>query len=553
MPDRPTAGEVATDVEIRLHRVDDRRVAVRMTTRTPASGAVVFVVPESWGGVAPCAEEIRGLRAEAADGRPLGVSRPDGRRWRVASDPGSAVTAVYELSTPDQRLRPAFGEHYRPLVTPELFHALGPVALVSPEHLLDGAQRWIELSWIGFDGEVLSSFSRGPDPVVVRRTFDRFRHAVFLAGDVRVRERELQGAPLRVALHGEQWNFTDDQFVDLAERIVRAERGFFDDWVHPPYLISLVPIGPPAELGFQFGGTGLTDSFALFMAPGATLAPGMVGSRGVRHLLAHECFHQWNGIDIDRAPPEELAYWFSEGFTEFYARRILHREGLETVDGIVRSLNRSIRDYWTSPARGAANDAILAGFWSDEGLRDLPYRRGDLVATALDQAIRDHSGGARSLDDLMRSIHAAAVARGEEVSTASLLAEFERWVAPETATHLRGVVEDGAPIELPLRLDEPALVRTTQVTGAFEIGFDVDASREARTLVGVLAGSAAHAAGLRDGMALRGLTAYWNDVTKPVQVDVETDGRVERISYSPVRDPIDIPAYRPLEAGEVIP
>ncbi|MFG0318897.1 MAG: hypothetical protein ACF8XB_16615 [Planctomycetota bacterium JB042] len=540
---------VDAEVEVVFRRVDDRRVEVSLSCAIPEDGVLTLVAAESWGGVAPCAEEIRDLRwsGEAAD---AGASaRPDPHRWRLEGPAGRVARAVWTLSTPDDRLAVDWGDQYRPIVTRDLFHTIGAVALVSPEHLEADAPVRISLRFDGFRGEALSSFSRGPGPHVVELPFDRFRHAVFLAGDVRVHEREIRGAPLRVGLHGSRWAFRDGQFVDLVERIVRAERAFFADWDHPAYLVSLVPIGADADLSFRFGGTGLTESVALFMAPGATLAPGMIGAAGVRRLLAHECFHQWNGIDIGRQDPEEEAYWFSEGFTDFYARRLLHREGIESLDGTLRSLNRSIREYWTSPARAAPNRAIVDGFWTDEHLKDLPYRRGDLVALVVDQAIREASRGERSLDDLMRSLHAAAVADGTRVSTASLLAEIERRTSPDLAAHLREVVVEGATIELPARLDEPPSIRTTRPWGAFDLGFDVEASRAARAVTGVRPGSAAAAAGLRDGLPLHGLTAYWNDVEKPVEIDVEIDGDVRRLSYLPVRDPVEIPAYRPLESA----
>lgn len=541
---------VDADITVSFRRVDDRRVDVSLSTVAPEDGVVVFAATEAWGGVSPCVDEIRDLHVVDAAGAALPTTRPDPNRWRVATTPGRRVRAVWTLRTPDERLKPDWGEHYRPLVDPTLFHAIGMVALVAPEHVQDGRPVRIAIRWSGFDGETLSSFSRGPGPDVVELPFDRFRHAVFLAGDVRVDERSLRGAPLRVAIHDERWSFTDNQFVDLAERVVRMEREFFDDWDHPPYLVSLIPIGADAELSFAYGGTGLTDSFALFMAPGATLAPGTVGVHGVRHLLAHECFHHWNGIDIEREAPEELAYWFSEGFTDYYARLLLWRNGYESLEQTAASLNRSIREYWTSPVRAAPNAAILEAFWTDKRVSDLPYRRGDLVAVVLDQEIRRRSNGARTLDDLMRALHAAAVERGETVSTESLLAEFARWTTPEVAARLRAVVVDGAPLELPAALDDPPLVRTTQLTGTFDLGFDVEASRQTRVITGVRPGSAAAAAGVADGMGLQGLTAYWNDVDRPVEIDVVIDGEVRRIRYQPVRDPVEIPAYRPAEATQ---
>src|SRR6185436_17364043 len=98
-------------------------------------------------------------------------------------------------------------------------------------------------------------------------------HAVFLAGDLRLVSRDVHGSPLWIALDGE-WSFADEQFADLAARVVALGREFFSDLAQPFYLISLIPVGTATTPGSSFGGTGLTGSFALFLTHGVTLETG---------------------------------------------------------------------------------------------------------------------------------------------------------------------------------------------------------------------------------------------------------------------------------------
>ena len=58
----------------------------------------------------------------------------------------------------------------------------------------------------------------------------------------------------------------------------------------------------------------------------------------------------------------------------------------------------------------------------------------------------------------------------------------------------------------------------------FELGIDREALISQHTVSGVKAGSAAFEAGLRDGQQVTRTNIYWNDVSKPVQLTVRTEG-----------------------------
>ena len=247
---------------------------------------------------------------------------------------------------------------------------------------------------------MLSSHGEGSEPRLVTRSPAAFRSAVFLAGDWMVFEREVHGRPLEVAVFGDDWATPLTEFTDLAASIVSAEREFFSDFERPYYLISLLPIGARRSGGVSMGGTGLTDSFALFLQPGSALDGRPSSGMSVPWLLAHEMFHDWNGHAIELAQPERLGYWFSEGFTDFYARRILRRMGFLSLGDYAASWNDRFGEYAANPARNEPAARIEAAFWSDPNVGSLPYQRGDLVALLVDHRIREASAGARSLDEL---------------------------------------------------------------------------------------------------------------------------------------------------------
>src|SRR5206468_3351167 len=128
-----------------------------------------------------------------------------------------------------------------------------------------------------------------------------------------------------------------------------------------------------------------------------TLAPGSADRRELLHIIAHEHFHLL-GRHRGAEQPEELVYWFSEGFTEFYTMRLLFRSGLCTLDDYLRELNESLEHLWLNPGRNRTNEEIRPVTWKDHELADVPRLRGIVLAFVLDHELRARSGGRRSLD-----------------------------------------------------------------------------------------------------------------------------------------------------------
>ncbi|MCJ7617326.1 MAG: hypothetical protein MUO43_12405 [Desulfobacterales bacterium] len=67
----------------------------------------------------------------------------------------------------------------------------------------------------------------------------------------------------------------------------------------------------------------------------------------LKYLFAHELFHTWNTGKLGvRQNPEQLIYWFSEGFTGYYARLLLLRAGLITIEEYVSDYNDKLIRYY---------------------------------------------------------------------------------------------------------------------------------------------------------------------------------------------------------------
>jgi predicted metalloprotease with PDZ domain len=266
---------------------------------------------------------------------------------------------------------PGFNDRFRTIVTAHLVHFIGNLALMRPTDLGDG-KHTIRFTWDGLgDAKLQPATSFGSKQTeILNDTFDAFRGAVFLASDaMRLTTRPVGDGMLELAVIG-SWTFSDAELADYIVRVMTMERGFFDDRGARYFFVSVFPLGEGTS---SFGGTGYTHSFDLALSSGITL------DAGLRTVIAHEHFHTWNGGIIAPEAFEILTYWFTEGFTNFYAARLRYRAGLNSLDDYAHEINDEITNYLRSPAREVPN-ARTVRFWNDPLAHKLPYSRGHIVA-----------------------------------------------------------------------------------------------------------------------------------------------------------------------------
>lgn len=546
---KSNTADMGQAISYAIELIREPSLAVRVSVKVAGSneGTSTFGVNKEWGGTTANTADFHEVKARGADGKSLSVESISNHQWRVAHKPSEEITVIYEHRPSPERDAKDVGNDYRTILRDGLFHMIGNNGLFFPEYVDSEAKRKIELTWRGFTEagwKVVSSFNPDASPVSVDMSLDEFRHALFLAGDLRLYERNLRGGRLGISIHGKGWRFEDSALVDLIGGIIEMERAFFEDWSDKWYLVSLIPSGPDDPHSLSLGGTGLTNSFALFFSCGVTLEPGSPGEARMKHILAHEYFHRWNGGRIDFPEPEQNHYWFSEGFTDFYARRLLFRSGMFTREQYLADWNESLKGYYTSPVRDAPASRIVSDFWKDPEVQKLPYRRGDVVALLIDHRIRKETRGKMSLDDLMREWLARPRERNPEVSNDLVLKRVAEITGQAFADEVRRIVEDGAMITLPPDVAAPELELTTRKAAVFDLGFDDLASITAKKITGVREGSAAYRAGLRDDQKLAGLSMVPGDADTEVSLTVMDGDSRKEIRYFPAGEGIEIPSFR---------
>ena len=150
------------------------------------------------------------------------------------------------------------------------------------------------------------------------------------------------------------------------------------------------------------GGTGLFNAFSIFI--GDISKENEEDWKWLAWLLSHEHFHTWNGIKKMSALPEGSLYWFTEGFTEYYAVKLNYQTQLIELEDYLDHINHILYDYYTSSAHNEKNERIRQDFWNNWDIQRLPYVRGFLFALEWDRKMQEVSNGQYSLDDFMLAL-----------------------------------------------------------------------------------------------------------------------------------------------------
>lgn len=501
-----------------LQEDGSRALDVRMRLRGDSDGETELFLPSVWAGSSELWRHAKGLGIRGAKSLGGSYDKPVARHR-----PGARLTLRYRIVSAYAE-DPGFAyEKARPMVRPDWFFVHGESIFASPG---GGQDRPAKFRWgkLPKGWTVASDLDHlGGKPT----TLANLINSVAIGGTkLRLVQRDLRGAPLRVALLGD-WQFTADQLADTVTPIIAAEDSFWGDR-SSPYLVAMAPLGELPS-GLSYHGTGRTDAFSIASTSAFEL-------RQAVRFLAHENMHSWVPIALGGMPEEDEArdYWFSEGFNDYLASKVLLRSGIWSLAEWAADKNDTLLRYAQSPAKTADGAEIARRFWTDSAVQQVSYDRGHLLAAKLDSEIAARSAGKQSLETVLRTQRRAA-----EGSPELAVALFRKTLRDETGIDIDPDLERyarrGETLLLPADLLGDCARLVTERRKAFTRGYDADSTRRGNGIIaGVDRDGPAYAAGLRDGMQLvRRESGKIGDASVELAYRV-TEGGVERvISYMP--------------------
>lgn len=508
-------------------------VELRWETRGRTSSRLC--ISPRYGSVANVPALLRDLTFDGA-----AEVRPEGACWQIQHRPGAELRVRYTVDPGTRTLE--WDNTHAPVTTRHFFHGIGNTFMLAPPpgwghpHEFEFLVVWD----IPRDWRAACSWGYGRT-IGGRISADELRHAVYLAGELVTHTLPVEGArELRVVMV-DAFAFDAEAFATRAAQIVQDQVAFMGDARFPHYVVTVVPVGPPLAAGnARLAGAGLDQGFALWLAPRSPLGP------PVDHLFAHELFHHWNGRVLRAAHPggEGALAWFLEGFTEYYALRLLRAEQRWDNATFAEWINRHVRAYADNPARNASNDEIAARFWSDrQTYGEAAYQRGVMLGLRWHQLARER-GRPEGVDAWLRALLAKAGDGVLELSNELLRTEGERALGAWFGAEFDRYVVQVADVEVPSDALEPWLTGRVGPVYAFELGFNRQESLATQRVTGLLPGSAAERSGLRDGDELVGWNLH-NNPDERIQLQVRRGAQVRTIRYLPRGESRDLLQFRP--------
>jgi hypothetical protein len=385
------------------------------------------------------------------------------------------------------------------------FSAQGTTFLVLPDTPLTyrAELKW-DLSASPPDASGLSSFGVGNVALDQPIKIERLSRAFYMGGSV---GRE----PAARSANGFFSAWQGSPPFD-AKALLTWTQGLYDYYFHffkpsvQPYGVFLRrnPINP---------GGGVESSNSFMGTFGAK-----TDAKELKSTLAHEMIHTFIA-GFEGAEGEDQ--WYSEGIAVFYQRLMPLRAKAISEADFLRDLNSTAARYYTDALNTTPNDEIWKRFWQDTRIRTLPYDRGSLYFAALDTRVRRASAGTRSLDDLIFAM-LDLQRRGEPVSRQAWIDLLVREAGPDAKTEFEHMLA-GAVVLPESGAFGPCLRRTVKPMRRYELGFDPKVLIEpSRTIRGLVPGSAAQMAGLKNG----------DRILKPVPQDEIQGNQTELLTLS---------------------
>jgi len=499
-----------------------------------ADGASKLRLPSGWDTENQLYNAIRNLRATSPETKIDGTNQP---HVKTITYPANQVVHVqYDVIQDWPGAAVRSGRFNRVILQKVYFYALGTALWVLPDWDRSRSVN-VQLQWknLPSDWMLCNSFGANEASQSFQTTLEGFRKGVFLAGDFRVHGLSIRGRPVQIATRG-KWRFPDTEFHSLVQKVMEAERSFWNDDDFPRYLVVLFPTDDPPGTGH---GEARTDALALYFSKD------VADTSAMRILLAHEMFHAWNASRLRRLEDDNTLYWFSEGFTDHYAALLLWRAKVISHSEYIDRCNDLLRRYYTSRRRNHSYARIQAERGSDNEAERQIYVRGATLALRWDALIRSETGGKHSLDDVMRDLIRAARADSFSLSKDSIDKAARRYLKEGVRQDIDLYVELGETIPFSADLLGPeAQMSMIEVSTSFDPGFDLEASFARRIFTGVRENGPAHRAGLRNGQKwVAGGMA--DDPNVMAEITVEDSGMRRVVKYYPASDEkVRAPQYK---------
>jgi predicted metalloprotease with PDZ domain len=402
---------------------------VTVTVPAPASEGQVFALPAWIPGsymIREFARNIVRIRAES-NGATVALAKLDKHAWQAAPTAGP-LTLHYEIYAWDLSVRAAHLDQTHGFFngTSVFLRVLGQEEGAHEVDIQRPADPATKTWRVATAMKELGAKRYGFGTYVAANYDELIDHPVEM-GDFALATFKAHGVPHDIVITGRVPNLDMARLQADLKAICEAQIALFDPVTKKAPVDRYVFM--TMAVGDGYGGLEHRASTALICAradlPGTASVNGGEPNEGYLKFLglcSHEYFHTWNVKRIKPAvfAPYDLQVenytpllWLFEGFTSYYDDLMLVRAGIIKEATYLKLLGKTIGSVLRGSGRlkqsvaDSSFDAWSKYYRQDENSPNAIisyYSKGSLIALAFDLTIRAKTGGAKTLDDVMRTL-----------------------------------------------------------------------------------------------------------------------------------------------------
>jgi len=341
----------------------------------------------------------------------------------------------------------------RPKIKHNYFHVLGHSLFAVPEMILGdnggNPKLLVNIEWVGFpdDFKIHNTFGTGLKKQTLKvKLWDELYNSLFVGGDYRIYSFSHLNKPVYFAIRGNWLNdYTDEKLFAALKKTISTQRDFWQDNNFNYYTVIITPSLTRADSSFKgqsMKGSAVKNGFLIQSTNNPFNNWNMM-----RYLFNHEMMHDWIGGKIAMRN-EELNFWFSEGFTDYYTYKNRLRSGDLSFKEWTNSFNKDVLSaHWKNPEKNQPNYILRDDFWKSRNIEKIPYRRGAIFAFWIDNQIMKKSNYTKSLDHLMRELLTICVTGNKKFTDELFLEIAQKYVKQDIAYFFQKHIICGTDIE----------------------------------------------------------------------------------------------------------
>jgi predicted metalloprotease with PDZ domain len=236
--------------------------------------------------------------------------------------------------------------------------------------------------------------------------------------------------------------------------------------------------------------------------------------------------------------------WFSEGFTEYYSRKVLYDQSLIPKEYYVELLNKDLVNIENNPSANETYEEIAARENFGSAQKKLSYYRGVLIALRWDHQLQ---GKGSSLKEMMLHLYSISKTSDGKISYSDIYSYGEKYTL-NFKEDIEAYIINGEKLRL-----EPGAIVAYQIANQkiklFDPGFDVQKSAKEKVIQGVNPKGQAYKAGLRNGMQYvkRKNSNRWSNSWSeklPYTITVIDNRNEKTIEFFPYGETVTVQLYQ---------